>query len=332
MNIYIPEDTISEEHAIYASTQVDGHPYYLYCLVTSKYSQKKFNSLDEIDKIIEYEIQQGKIYGFWQTHFEENREIINNDNDKEIGKKIIYYFTRYSDKEVDIAEIARDIGISKDEVENKIKKLYEGDLVYKTKARFYAFRDICLMRYIKYAYEIDLENVKPIDLSEKGRFNILKGHFLELVVQQVMSKFNGEVLEGKYFGQNGTIVAPRFMIADTRYAKGEKTELFQIDVFGRLQGSEKVWLCECKYRKTKMNLEEIKKLELARDAYLEQAKGEEQILLETHLWYISTGGFTEEALEYLKNKKDTYFSDYENINDIFKLYGGGFRIPIFIKE
>ena len=332
IKIYIPQDTISEENSIYSSTQVDGHPYYLYCIVTSKYPQKKFSSEGDIDKIIEYEIQQGKIYGFWQTHFEENREVINNDNDIEVGKKIIYYFTRYSDRAVDIAEIASDIGISKEIVENKIKKLYEGDLVYRTKARYYAFRDICLMRYIKYAYEIDLENVKPIDLSEKGRYNILKGHFLELVVQQVMSKFNGEALEGNFFGQEKTIIAPRFMIADTRYAKGEKTDLFQIDVFGRLQGIEKVWLCECKYRNTKMNLEQVKKLERAREAYLKQEEGERRILTATHLWYVSTGGFTEEALEYLKDKEDTYFSDYEGINGIFKAYGGGFKIPVFIKE
>jgi len=332
MKIYLPMETLSEENAVYASTQVDGHPYYLYCIVTSKYPQKKFNLQQDIDEIIEYEIQEGKIYGFWQTHFDENREVINNDNDKEVGKKIIYYFTRYSDREVDIAEIAKEIGINREIVEEKIKKLYEGDLVYKTKARYYGFRDICLMRYIKFAYEIDLQDVKPIDLSEKGRYSILKGHFLELVVQQAMSKFNGEVLEGKYFGQEKTVTPPRFLIADTRYAKGEKTDLFQIDVFGRLQGFEKVWLCECKYKNTKMNLEEVKKLENAREAYLKQEEGDDRVPPKTHLWYVSTGGFTKEALEYLKDKEDTYFSDYDSINAIFKAYGGGFKIPIFIKE
>jgi len=332
IKIYLPNETLSEENAIYSSTQVDGHPYYLYCIITSDFEGKKFDSQQDIDEILEYELQQGKIYGFWQTHFDENREVINNDNDKDIGKKIIYYFTRYSDREVDIAEIAKEIGINREIVEEKIKKLYEGDLVYKTKARFYAFRDICLMRYIKFAYEIDLEDVKPIDLSEKGRYSILKGHFLELVVQQVMSKFNGEVLEGKYFGQEKTVTASRFLIADTRYAKGEKTDLFQIDVFGRLQGKEKVWLCECKYKNTKMNLEEVKKLEKAREAYLKQEEGEDRVPPKTHLWYVSTGGFTKEALEYLKDKENTYFSDYDSINAIFKAYGGGFKIPIFIKE
>jgi len=83
--------SIQPEMAFYASSQVDGHPYYLYCLVHSKYEQK-FDSKEVIDALIHYETTEGKIFGFWQTHFQSNRQYINEDNDQELGKKIIYYF------------------------------------------------------------------------------------------------------------------------------------------------------------------------------------------------------------------------------------------------
>ncbi len=114
----------------YMSTEVTGHPYYLYCMVTSKCPDKTFNTKEDIDRVLKYEIEKGKIYGFWQTHFDENKEYINNDTDKQTGKKIIYYFTKYNNQPVKIDELAKKINISKEEVEAKIEKLYLADLVY----------------------------------------------------------------------------------------------------------------------------------------------------------------------------------------------------------
>ena len=190
------------------------------------------------------------------------------------------------------------------------------------------------MRYIKYVYEKDITGVKKIDLSELGMYNILKGRFLELVVQQVMSKFNNESLKGELFGKEEDIIAPCFMFADTRYAKGENTNLFQIDVFGKILNQETVWLCECKYRLTKMGMGEVKKLEAAKEAFLKQEAQEKEphLVPKIKLWYVSTGGFTDEALDYLVRKEDVYYSNYKGINEIFRRYGGGFDIPVFYKE
>ena len=331
VKIYMPNSNITDENAVYASAQVTGHPYYLYCIVTSDYEGKNFYSEEDIDKVIEYEIYYGKIYGFWQTHFEENKEYINNDNNKQIGKKIIYYLTRYNDREIDIDEIAKEIDISVEEVENKIERLHSADLVYKTAARYFGFRDICLMRYIKYVYLRGLEGVKDIDLSERNRFNFLKGKYLELVVQQTMSKFNNEIVDGKYFSREENIIAPRFMIVDSIFTKGEKTDTYQIDVLGKVLNKKEAWLCECKYRTIKMNLEEVKKLEKAKEAFLQEEESHKREAPKIQLWYVSTGGFTEEALDYLKNKEDIYYSDYEGINGLFRAYGGGYNIPFFVK-
>ncbi|MCP4352970.1 MAG: hypothetical protein GY795_46560, partial [Desulfobacterales bacterium] len=174
LDIYVSEAEITTENALYASAQVGGHPYYLYCLSVSEYEDKKFGDTEAIDRIIRYETEQGKIFGFWQTHFQDNRKHINADSDEALGKKIIYYFTRYNNEPVDIREIAEKLSVPKKAVEEKIEKLYLADLVWRTRARYYAFNDICLMRYIKFVYENDLEDVEAIDLSQQNLYNNLK--------------------------------------------------------------------------------------------------------------------------------------------------------------
>jgi len=332
VNIYTPHLSVTTENAFYTSTQVTGHPYYLYCIVTSDYPNKNFSTEEDIDQVLRYEIENGKIYGFWQTHFDENKEYINNDNNKEIGKKIIYYFTKYNNQPVQIGELAEKLNITKDEVEAKIEKLYMADLVYKSKFKYFTFNDICLMRFIQYRYENELEGLEKIDLSERGKYNFLKGHFLEMVVQRTLEKFNGEEVDGCLFGKTGIIKVPKIDFVDSRYVKGDKTEEYQIDVFAKDNGSQEVWIGECKYRVSKMGMDTLHKVEEARCAFIQQMKLEGRAINNIKLWLVSTGGFTVEVIKYLKDKDDIYYSDHNSINVLYRKFGGGFDIPIFCKE
>jgi hypothetical protein len=325
LDIYLPDVTVSPENALYASTQVGGHPYYLWCLVMSKYEGKKFDSPASLDSLIRYEIRQGKIYGFWQTHFQDNRRYINADSDQETGKKIIYYFTRYNNQPVEIKEIAEKLKVPKKTVAEKIEKLYLSDLVWRTEARYYAFNDICLMRYIKFVYEKDLEDVEDIDLSQQGVFSNLKGKFLELAVQVTVMKFNHEKLDGKLFGKTGEIEVPLFQVADSRFAKASKTRSYQIDVCAREKARNRVWLCECKYTQTAMGIRQVKKLEGAAAAFCREEEEAGHPVPEIQLWLVSAGGFTGGV----KDRSDIFYSDYEGINGIFRAFGGNYNIPIF---
>ncbi|MCP4681057.1 MAG: hypothetical protein GY864_01825, partial [Desulfobacterales bacterium] len=192
LKYYAPGLAITPELALYASAQAGGHPYYLYCLAVSDYEDKGFGDEKAIDRGIRYEIENGKIFGFWQTHFEDNRKYINADDDLELGRKIIYYFTQYNNQPVDIKAIARKLKVPKQAVEQKIEKLYLAGLVYRTATRYYSFNDICLMRFIKFVYEEDLEGIDKIDLSQQNSINTLKGKFLEMAVEVSMMKFNHE--------------------------------------------------------------------------------------------------------------------------------------------
>ncbi|MDM8521270.1 hypothetical protein QUF64_14590 [Anaerolineales bacterium HSG6] len=335
--IYFPDDSpINSENVLYASAQVGGHPYYLYCLVMSHKMNKSFASHTQIDKLVEYEIQEGKIYGFWQTHFEDNRKYINDDDDEELGKKIIYYFTKYNNKPVDVKAIAETLQVPKKKVEQKIEKLYSADLVYRTRARFYSFNDVCLMRFIKFVYEQDLEGLEEIDLSQQNQFNNLKGRFLETVVQVTMMKFNHEQLDGRWFGrpvsdesEPNTVEVPLFGIVDTKQVKASTTRSYQIDQCAQTRNQRRFWLCECKYTKAKMGLSQVQKLEAAREA-LRQEREEAGIPIpEMQLWLVSTGGFTGKVLKYVQGREDIYFTDHDGINQIFRAYGGNYNIPLF---
>ncbi|MCP4110538.1 MAG: hypothetical protein GY749_34290 [Desulfobacteraceae bacterium] len=329
LKLYAPDTFVTPENALYASAQVSGHPYYLYCLSVSEYEGKKFDDSHSIDRLISYEIEQGKIYGFWQTHFQDNRKHINADSDEETGKKIIYYFTKYNNQPVDTKEIAEKLDISKKAVEEKIERLYLADLVYRSAARYYTFNDICLMRFIKFVFEKDLEGMEKVDLSQRNLFNTLKGRFLEIVVQVTMMKFNYEKISGEFFGKSGDIEAPLFQFVDTRHVKAFRTREYQIDVYGKERTNNRVWLCECKYTKTKMGISQVEKLENAARVLRQEAEDAELDIPDIIMWLVSTSGFTQEVLEYVRDRADILFSDHEGINNIFKMYGGNYKIPLF---
>jgi predicted transcriptional regulator len=298
----------------------------------SEYEGKDFGDEKAIDRIIRYEIENGKIFGFWQTHFEDNRKYLNADDDLELGKKIIYYFTQYNNQPVDIKAIAQKLKVPKQAVEQKIEKLYLADLVYRTAARYYTFNDICLMRFIKFVYEQDLEGIDKIDLSQQNLMNTLKGKFLEMVVEVSMMKFNHELMPGAWFGQTGEVEVPLFQFVKTTTVKGAKTRAYQIDVFGKEEKRNKVWLCECKYTKTPMDLEQVKKLESAAQVLKQMHEEEGTEVPSIQLWLVSAGGFAAKVLTYLEARTDIYASDYDGINSLFKAFGGNYSIPQFAEN
>jgi hypothetical protein len=327
LKYYASGSVITPELALYASAQVGGHPYYLYCLAVSECENKGFGDEKAIDEIIRYEIENGRIYGFWMNHFRDNRQYINADDDGQLGKKIIYYFTQYHDKPVDIEAIAQKLKVPKQAVEEKLEKLYQADLVYRSAEKFFTFNDITLMRFIQFVYEKDLKEVDKIDLSQQGLFNTLKGKFLEMVVEVTMMKFNHELMPGTWFGKTGQVEVPLFQLVKSTTVKGSKTAYYQIDVFGKEKKRNKVWLCECKYTKTTMDIDSVQKLENAAQALIQTYKEEKRAIPEIHFWLVSTGGFHERVRTYIKDRADIYASDYEGINNLFKTFGSNYSIP-----
>jgi hypothetical protein len=136
-------------------------------------------------------------------------------------------------------------------------------------------------------------------------------------------------MPGTWFGQTREVEVPLFQFVRTMTVKGAKTPTYQIDVFGKEKKRNKVWLCECKYTKTPMDIKQVKKLESAAQVLISVHEEEDTAVPEIQLWLVSTGGFKKEVLTYIDAQVDIYASDYEGINSLFKAYGGNYSIPQF---
>ncbi|MCP4396303.1 MAG: hypothetical protein GY801_03195, partial [bacterium] len=114
--------------------------------------------------------------------------------------------------------------------------------------------------------------------------------------------------------------------------KGAKTRAYQIDVYAKEQRQNRVWLCECKYTKTKMGMPQVDKLEQAAEALKQEVEEVGAMVPEVQFWLVSTGGFTEEVIRYANGRNDMYASDYGGINGLFQAFGGNYNIPVFQQE
>ena len=308
---------VSHELALYLSYQLGGHPYYITCCAKSDFSGKDFSTRENIDRVIDYEVTRGKIYGFWHTHFSINRELINQDDDTELGRKIIYYFTKYNSRPVEIGEIASKLNVSKEKVQAKIEKLHQADLVYDSNFRYYAFNDYMLMRYIQYSFGAELENVDAIDVKAKGFDNYLKGKLLEMLIQNLFHSFGGEELPGELFGREEPVVVPKFQQVGSVKVKLPTSGEYEIDAYGEYgKGTEKIiWVAECKYRERPVNTDEVEKVIRAVEVVKKEKAADKAVV-----WLVSAGGFTAEA-KILLHQRGCFYSTEPEINALAKSYG-----------
>ncbi|MCW5210015.1 hypothetical protein VU10_07595, partial [Desulfobulbus sp. US1] len=118
-----------------------------------------------------------------------------------------------------------------------------------------------------------LEGVDAIDLSQLGLINTMKGKFLEMVAEVSLLKFNHERLPGAWFGkieEAEEIEVPLFQYVRTQTVKAAASPAYQIDVLGKEQNNNRVWLCECKYTRAALGLAQVEKLENAARASAEK--------------------------------------------------------------
>ena len=76
-------------------------------------------------------------------------------------------------------------------------------------------------------------------------------------------------------------------------------------------------------------MNQVEKLEKAKEALKQEEEDRGVSIPEVQMWLGSTGGFTQDLLDYVKECEDIYYSDYEGINNIFQAYGGNYKIPVF---
>ncbi|MEM7539494.1 MAG: hypothetical protein AAF639_45480, partial [Chloroflexota bacterium] len=118
------------------SRLVDGHPYYIWCLFNSVYSDADLTTEDGVKAILAFEVgnRQGHIRKFWYYHFGHHLETFNLPH----ARRLIVYLSQYPDKlqeteeSVHLKKLHEDLSlpISIEETDKILQKLIWCDLVW----------------------------------------------------------------------------------------------------------------------------------------------------------------------------------------------------------
>ena len=138
-------------------------------------------------------------------------------------------------------------------------------------------------------------------LETIGRLANEVGILAELLVADVVSRFDGRKMPGSLFGQDSDVTLPTVTRAETRVGPGP-----QIDVVG-FDGPRRVIEVEVKWRKSKLTAGEAERV----------AKFASRGVI---IWVISRSGFEEKAKRIMRDA-GVWFSDAEAFNRIRATFG-----------
>jgi hypothetical protein len=287
----------SEEINIRIFQLTQGHPFYVYLLseVINQY-HKVYNlkiEIDTIDKIFIKELINPKstLYNHLNYLFEHSLEYAQGSNLLRAILKIL----AESDQQR-ITDIAQKIYRERSEVKIALGQLEKVDLVISTD-KMYSIKDKVLRFWLKNYFgninvELDLDNVVLKNLVEEFKEKYLQvsrelGLTKELELTSLIQKIKNKeiILAGK-----------RYLIPDFKKIDEFKTRKTQVDLVAE---NDEKWAFELKWRNEIIGLDEVQK-------FLQKVDADKYVV-------ISKSGFTREALEFRKSRKELILWD----KDIF---------------
>lgn len=329
------------EMCLAISRMVGGNPEYIKCIFTSDILPSRILDLETVERLIEFEVTQGKIWAFWDRHFAENMERI---NDSDAARRIVLYIAKRAGEAITAREVERDLDIDYQPALDRLRLLTKADIISGDIPgwdSFQGLQDKMLYKYITLTLRgpverVDQEQVRldvrrdlareieaiSADLETmRGTWSQVIGRSAEIFVENVMYKFDGRTVRGALFNAEEEVRLPDFTeVYRTRtQMPGERG--YQIDVFGRAEedGEDIGWAVEVRKREPKFGLPDVAKFRGA----LESVQREKR-LDRVVGWVFSTGGFTGEAAQELKAAGVLYSTtaELQYLLDEFHLRGG----------
>jgi AAA+ ATPase superfamily predicted ATPase len=208
-------------------------------------------------------------------------------------------------------QIARRLRVTSATASDYLRWLCEVDLI-QVKDHIYSFHDPVLRFWvgnIVKGIELSL-TAEPWDLkalitrldTQFQRVSEELGTAQESLVRELMRSFNGQVVEGRWFGSQQTVRLPIFSEVNRYQTEDGQVEL---DVLATVS-SGNGWIVEVKWKNKGAGKKELAKLvEHAQDR---KAQG----------WYISKAGFTSDALSYAM-EQGVYVSDEAGLQELKKV-------------
>jgi hypothetical protein len=320
------EVPVTDEMAAELYRRTGGNPFYLDCLFHGAAEMKEsLTSFDRVSRMVALELTQGTI---WSEFYRQLNYYFRTINEYGITKNIFYFAIRYQDERINPRAIAQRMAhwkVTEEDVYNVLLALSRADLLEERVAgtEFYNVKDPILREFADAWARVDVENATwdtaASELVAKyerlvGEYANFRGYAAELFVRLLMTKFDGQTVEGeRYFGISGEVVLPKFMWVDSRRVKTPSTPEYQIDVVGMVM--PEMWVVEVKYTERPVGGEVIRRVEEAARVAAEDLHAGRVVV-----WVISKWGFTRQAAAMMR-RKGYYASTFEQVGDIFEQFG-----------
>ncbi len=320
------DETLAE--AIWQLTA--GHPYAIYCLMTSSCpARQHYPALDALEEVMTFELRDvnGLLYQHYEQEFNKYSQEL---NDGPTTRRVMLWATKYPDQRINVEQVAAEIGVTVEAVRESLEKLRWADIVQKMGLSSYIGpTDPMLCRFIEYQHHIELENLAPEILLKdwhkeyqrlSGRLNNFVGEVAEVYIQAVMQAFAGQQVDGQtYFNTSGQIELPHFAKLERRGGIIKAGVPIEIDLIGEWtkdEGHENHgWLVQIKYTKEPVDKETVEHFFKQTEALCQA-----QNFATVTRWYFCKGGFRKTAAEALK-QEGVLYSDLAQFNALAKLVG-----------
>ncbi|MFQ5616973.1 MAG: hypothetical protein ACE5GO_11020, partial [Anaerolineales bacterium] len=268
----------------------------------------------------------GKLWKHYRGEFLKYSEQL---NEGQVVKKVMFWATKYPEKQIDAEQIAQELDVDTGEVQNALHKLYEADIVDDIGWNLYQGPgDPMLRRYIGYNHRREIEKLGPAEAIKdwqeenktlRGQLSDLKGHMAKVHVGAVMRMFDGREAGGEsFFTQAGQVTLPVFETVERRKGAIIEGIPLEIDLIGEWDladgAGRGAWLVQVRYTKKRMGIEPVRR-------FLAQVEAVARVYAYSRptCWYICKGGFTSEAAAALQ-EAGVLYSDRAQFNKLANLF------------
>ncbi|MEM7530710.1 MAG: restriction endonuclease [Chloroflexota bacterium] len=328
---------ISLEMAYSISRLVDGHPYYIWCLFSSKYRKRDLTTDEGVKATLTFETEDpsGYIRQFWEYNFWQALETF----DKPHAREVLLYLSKYPTTEVYIEQLLSDLGLplTKEEGNQLLRDLIRCDLARQRGRGFYGgLSDPMLARVLRIEFGWEIEQLMRDDAIRqmeaevaqeiiqyqkelidklKGDLRFWTGRFAEMFIDKLMKRhFNDQHVAGEYFNQATDVQLDRFeSVFTTMTQPPGATRPYQIDLYSLPRNiSQLPWVVEVKNWQTPISQPDVKHFfdaaqNLAKD------RGHTQV----RCWFYARSGFSTPAEKFMQ-QNGMFYTDHDGLVELLE--------------
>ena len=298
-----------------------GHPFYTYAtcmrVIENVTLLQKPVSPETVQEAFTLETlgSTGRIYNLCRYILEQSLKDVRG----ETMPQAILQVMAQQPRGMNLTEIAERLKRPTGAIRQILNWLVDVDLIEQREDKMYLYRDAVLQVWVAYYYAglqlTGLPNQKVLsnlvaELMERyERVANELGSVKESQVRELLQQFDGQVVEGSWFGIPGDFQLPVF-----ERVKPYISPDGQIEIDALAEGSA-CWAVEVKWRGRLSGRRELEKLTASVNWLISEG-------ISAQAWFISRAGFTPEALEFAE-EEGIFVSDGSAIEQLIKFFEKG---------